>query len=264
MEPKIIFLGTGGDIYTVGKQLLGSGGIILQVDDMQFHIDPGPGALLAAHQSGVNPRENTAILVSHCHLNHCNDVNAVIDAMTNSGTDVTGVVVANRTVVNGNDDTLPAITNFHKKCVEKVMVLDAGQRVGINEVEVRAISAKHTDASTIGFKFLTSKFVFTYTSDTGYDEAALHDYKESDVLILNVVNPTGIHSETQLSTDDAVKIINAVKPKMAIITHFGIKMLNADIINEAREIQKQTLVHVVAAKDGMIINPLTHSAAYMK
>ncbi len=262
MEPKLIFLGTGGDIFTVGKQILGSGGIVLQADDLQFHIDPGPGALGSCRQAGINPRENTAVFVTHSHLNHCNDVNAVIDAMTNSGADITGVVVANKTVVNGNEETLPAITNFHKKCFERVILLETGQKVGINDVEVRAISARHTDPATIGLKFFTSKFVLTYTSDTGYDEAAVHDYKDSDILILNVVLPSGIKSDTQLNTDDAVKIINQVKPKMAIITHFGIKMVNADIINEAREIQKQTLVHTVAAKDGMVLNPITHSAAY--
>jgi len=42
--PSIIFLGTGGDEYVVGKQLKGSGGIIVRVEGYQFHIDPGPAA----------------------------------------------------------------------------------------------------------------------------------------------------------------------------------------------------------------------------
>ena len=50
MQAKIIFLGTGGDSIVVGKQLRASGGIILQIDDNQFHIDPGPGALVRARQ----------------------------------------------------------------------------------------------------------------------------------------------------------------------------------------------------------------------
>ncbi|MDP6600597.1 MAG: MBL fold metallo-hydrolase, partial [Candidatus Woesearchaeota archaeon] len=84
---SIIFLGTGGDSYVVGKQLRASGGIILQINDDQYHIDPGPGALVMAKETGVNLRANTALFVTHNHLNHCNDINAVIDAMTYGGFD---------------------------------------------------------------------------------------------------------------------------------------------------------------------------------
>ena len=74
---NIIFLGTGGDSYVVGRQIRASGGIILQIGDDQFHIDPGPGSLVMAKQAGINLRANTAVVVTHNHLNHCNDINAV-------------------------------------------------------------------------------------------------------------------------------------------------------------------------------------------
>lgn len=259
MEPRILFLGTGGDILTVGKQILNAGGIILNTEDMQFHIDPGPGALVAAKQFEINLRENTAIFASHNHLNHCNDINAVIGAMTHSGMDIKGVVVTNKTVSDGTDEMLATLTDFHKKCVERSIAMDALQRLGINEIEVRAIPAKHTDPNSIGFKFFTPKFILTYTSDTGYDEDLIQHYKDSDILILNVVYPREVKHEFQLSTDDSVKIIESVKPKLAIITHFGIKMLKADFINEAREIQKHTKVQTIAAKEGMVINPISYS-----
>ncbi|MBC8444422.1 hypothetical protein H8D83_02435 [Candidatus Woesearchaeota archaeon] len=75
---------------------------------------------------------------------------------------------------------------------------------------------------------------------------------------MNVVYPSN-NKEKQLSSDDAVKIINKVKPKVVIITHFGIKMLKADPLYEAREIQKQTGIQIIAAKDGMVINPISYS-----
>ncbi len=261
MEDRILFLGTGGDIIIVGKQVLGAGGIILDVEGMQFHIDPGPGALTAAKQYDINLRENTAVFVSHNHLNHCNDINAVIGAMTHSGMDIKGVVVTNKTVFNGTEEMLPVLTNFHKQCLERSIAMDAGQKLGINNVEVRAIPAKHTDPNSIGFKFFTPKLILTYTSDTGYDEDLIQHYKDSDVIILNVLNPKGVKNEFQLSTDDAIKILEAVKPKLAIITHFGVKMIKADVINEAREIQKSTGVQTIAAKDGMVVNPLTYSTS---
>ena len=37
-------------------------------------------------------------------------------------------------------------------------------------------------------------------------------------------------------------------------------MIKADILNEARHIQKETGVQVIAAKEGMVINPISYSA----
>ena len=53
MENKITFLGTGGDAFVIGKQIRASGGIILQAEGLQFHIDPGPGALVKAAENGI-------------------------------------------------------------------------------------------------------------------------------------------------------------------------------------------------------------------
>ena len=87
MDNKIIFLGTAGDSNVLGKQYKASGGMILQMGDVQLHLDPGPGALVRADQYGVNLRSNTAVLISNSSLKNCNDVNIVIDAMTYSGFD---------------------------------------------------------------------------------------------------------------------------------------------------------------------------------
>ncbi|MBW2980191.1 MBL fold metallo-hydrolase, partial [Candidatus Woesearchaeota archaeon] len=70
-----MFLGTAGDAFVLGRQLRTSGGIILNVGENQFHIDPGPGALSVAKQCGINIRANTAVFVSHAHLMHSNDIN---------------------------------------------------------------------------------------------------------------------------------------------------------------------------------------------
>ena len=61
---NIIFLGTAGSSAVVSKQLRASGGIILQVEDLQFHLDPGPGALTKAKEYGIDLQHNTAILIS--------------------------------------------------------------------------------------------------------------------------------------------------------------------------------------------------------
>ena len=257
---KIIFLGTGAQSIVLGKQIRASGGIIIQSGENQIHIDPGPGALVRAKEFGVNLRENTALLVSHNHIGHCNDVNAVIDAMTYSGLDRQGVLISNETLINGTEDIVPYLTKFHRNCLEKVMVLKEGQKAAIYDIEIKAIPVVHSESNAIGFRILTPEFDLVYTSDTDYSNKIIEAYQGCDILILNVVNPTEYKTTGNLCTEDAIKIIEKVKPRLSIITHFGVKMVEADPINEAREIQKQTKQQVIAAKDGMSINPATYAA----
>ncbi|MEA3430043.1 MAG: MBL fold metallo-hydrolase [Nanoarchaeota archaeon] len=259
MASRIIFLGTAGDHYVYGKQYKASGGIVLQIDGNQFHIDPGPGALVRAAQNNINMRETTAILVSHNHLGHSNDANALIDAMTHSGLDKKGILISNKSFIEGNDDIRPSLTPYHKNCVEKVIMLEPGKRVGIENIEIAALPAQHLDADTIGFKFYTPYFVLSYSSDTKFFNDLYKAYEGSDILILNVTNPDNEKSD-KLNIEDAINLVSKVKPRLVIITHFGIKLLKKDPILQAREVQRQTGIQTIAAKDGMVITPGTYSA----
>ena len=212
-----------------------------------------------AKNCGVNLRANTALLVSHNHLNHANDVNAVISAMTYNGFDKKGVLVANNTVINGSEKSKPYLREFYKNCLEKYIVLEEGQRVGINEVEIEALKTIHSEKA-IGFKFFTPLYTLAYSSDTKYSIEIAEEYKNSNILILNVPYLKTDKEQEGLSKDDAIKIIKEVKPKLAVITHFGIDLLKADPLYEIRDIKKETESQVIAATDGMVINPVSYAA----
>ncbi len=62
-------------------------------------------------------------------------------------------------------------------------------------------------------------------------------------------NPLRFH----LCTDDALRIIEETGPGCAVLTHFGMKMLNADPEKEAAYLQRETGIPIVAARDGMTI-----------
>src|SRR3989338_6195312 len=260
MPYNIIFLGTAGESLVYGKQIRSSGGIILQLEDFQFHIDPGPGTLLAAAQYGINVRDNTAVLVSHAHINHCNDINAVISAMTYSGLDKKGVLVCNKTLINGAEGITTPLTEFNKSCLEKLIVLEKETKVAIEDIEIKPIKLKHSDPEALGYKFFTPKFVLSYIADTEFSKDIIEQCKGSNVLIINVQNPSGVEEPGRLSIDGAVKIVEKIMPKLAIITHFGAKMIKADPMYEAREMQRKTNVQVIAATDGLAVDPVSYSA----
>ena len=74
-----------------------------------------------------------------------------------------------------------------------------------------------------------------------------------------MTKPNDSKDDFQLCTDDAAKLIDDVKPKLVVITHFGIKMLEADVLSQARFIQKETKVQTLVAKDGMVVNPISYA-----
>jgi ribonuclease BN (tRNA processing enzyme) len=252
---KIIFLGTAGSSAVVNKQLRSSGGIIIQVEDLQFHIDPGPGSLNKAKECGVNLHHTTAVLVSHNHINHCNDLNVIVDAMTHSGIEHRGIVLGSKSVLQHSKDNHPFLTRHHQNLVEKIIPLEKNHKVGIELVEINALSAEHTDPTAIGFKFFCPKFTLAYTGDTKLTPKLVEELIGTDILILNVPYPGDKATGMNLDTNSATEIISAVRPRLAILTHFGLEMLKADPLDEARQIQKITGIQTIAARDGLKITP---------
>ena len=251
---SITFLGTAGG-NAVCKQSRASGGIVIVVDDVQLHLDPGPGALVKAKEFGINPANTTAILVTHNHLSHCNDVNAIIEAMTHGGIEHRGIVLASKSVVQPTDTSYPVVTKYHMALLEKVIALENNHRVGLEMVEIQALPVQHTDPTAIGFKIICPKFSIGYSGDTIITTELIESLMGIDLLILNVTYPGKRAVGMNLDTDSAMKIIAHVRPKMAILTHFGTDMLKLDPINEAREIQRITGVQTIAAHDGLSISP---------
>ncbi len=260
MENLVLFLGTGGDSIVVGKQIRASGGIVLELEGNQFLLDPGPGCLARARQAGVSIRNTVAVLVSHAHTNHSNDLNVALEALSVSGLDRIGVVVCNKKVADGDEKELPVIKNRNREFVERVLTLSPGAKIGINNINIITTKTKHFDSDGLGFIFETPKYKIGYTSDTEFTDEIADQYKGCGMLILNCKYPKEMKEPGHLNSDEVVRFIKKAKPKLAVINHFGIKMIEANPLYEARDIQKESKVEVVAAKDGLLINPVSFSS----
>lgn len=260
MQAKILFLGTGGDSTVVGKSIRCGGGVYIQVDQTSILVDPGPGSLIYANKAALNVRELTAVIATHNHINHCSDSNALVNAMTHAGLDRRGVFMGSKSVVSGSDDETPILTNFHKQCVEKCIILEPEKNVGVNDFEIHSLKTDHSDPTGVGLKIFTPAFVMGYTSDTGLNKEIIQQYKQCDVLVINVQQPNDTKVKGNLCTHDAIRLIKETRPKLAIITHFGIKMINADPIDQVRKIQRECKVDCIAATDNLSIKPSSYAA----
>ena len=252
---RLIFLGTAGSINAISRSSRSSGGFVLQVGTTQIQVDPGPGALIKAREYNINHAQTTAILVSHNHLNHCNDLNVIIEAMTHSGLDRRGLLLASKSVILPSENHHPFLTQHHQNFIEKIIPLEKNHKVGLENMEIHAISAEHTDSTAVGFKFICPKFTLGYSGDTTVTQQLMEELNGCDVLILNVPYPGNTSKDMNLDTEQAVKIVSFVRPKIAFLTHFGVEMLRVGPLDESREIQRITGIECIAARDGLTVVP---------
>lgn len=241
---SVTFLGTGGGRFVLLMQRRHTGGIWLDLGS-QILLDPGPGSLVRALQYGKDPRKLDAVFVSHKHLDHYNDAEVLVEAMTDGGKRKRGMLVVSK-------DSLDYISEYHRGLVD-VLVPAPLQDFGVGELKVRALPTfNHVDA--LGFRFFSPGGDVVYSSDTSYSKEVAGNYKNARLLILNVIFPQGKPVETHLNTDNAIEIVGETKPEFCVITHFGMSMLNANPSVEAKKIQEATGVETIAARDGQTID----------
>lgn len=221
-------------------------------NSLNLHLDPGPGALIFSNWAGLNPQKLDAILVSHSHPDHYCDAEVLIEAMSQGTTRKRGLIVAPRSVLRGNEVCGPAISKYHQSLVEEVAELSAGGKVHLKELSITATGARHSDPDGVGFRIGTPDLDdVAYTSDTELFEGIQEHYRGVRLLILCTMRPRGAPLSLHLSVDDAMKLIEAVKPRCAAITGFGMRILTAKPEVEAEAMEKGTGIPTVAAEDGM-------------
>jgi phosphoribosyl 1,2-cyclic phosphodiesterase len=228
----------------------------------QIHVDPGPGALVRAlsHVPPCNPRDLCGIVLSHKHLDHSNDVNVMIEAMTSGGFRPRGVLLAPRDALEGEAVVFPYAQRF----VERVEV--AAERRGpyrIGDVEV-STSVRHIHAvETYGLHFKYDGRTLSYLPCGRYFEGLAEDYAahKPDVLIVNVLRYRDSMDVDHLTFDHAREVIAAVRPRVAVMQHFGTKMLEQDPARLARELEDALGLRVIAAYDNMLLDVETEAAA---
>ncbi|MDX1798337.1 MAG: MBL fold metallo-hydrolase, partial [Candidatus Lokiarchaeia archaeon] len=80
MADEIIILGSGGGRHHIRTQYRATGGILYKFNDIQAHIDPGPGAIVRINQYKEDPVKTELFIVTHGHVDHYSDLSAVIES----------------------------------------------------------------------------------------------------------------------------------------------------------------------------------------
>jgi phosphoribosyl 1,2-cyclic phosphodiesterase len=244
------FLGTGGGRFTTIYQARSTGGCLLEAG-LRVHIDPGPGALLRARQEGEDPTATRAVLVTHAHPDHYSEAEVAVEGMTKGGTVKRGTVVGSKSVIEGTDTHDAVFSRYHKDRPSEFFAVAPGDNFKLGTVSVRATPSKHSDDTTVGFRFTTGEGVIGYLADTALEETVVAAHRGSRVLVLPATRPRHSRIEWHLCSEDIVAVLKAVRPEIALLNHLGLKMVRSGPEKEAAWIEEQSGVRTVAAFDGM-------------
>jgi len=250
----IKFLGTAGARFVMAKQLRSSAGVYLSIQGKSIILDPGPGTLvrLAKSRPPIDVAKLDAVILTHAHIDHSNDVNVIIDAMTSGGLKRRGMLFAPIQCLEGeNAVVLPYLRGF----VEDIGILEPHHTYRIDDLTFATSSQHQHPVETYGVMFQHHGRNISFMVDTKYSPGLVKDYEGSHILIMNVVlfKPHESGAVMHLSIDDVKEILSQIRPETAILTHFGMTMLRAKPREVASRLSDELQLKVIAASDGMTV-----------
>ncbi|MBV8425176.1 MAG: hypothetical protein JO349_08285 [Candidatus Eremiobacteraeota bacterium] len=233
--------------------------------DTQIHVDPGPGALVRAlsHVPPCEPARLDAIVLSHKHLDHSGDVNVMIEAMSQGGWRPRGMVLAPKDALEGD----PVIHPYLKRFVPRFEHLrEHGGPYAIGEVEIEGSVRHMHPVETYGLHLRYPRngheLRVSYVPCTRFFDGLIDDYaaRKPDALIVNVLRYEDKLDVDHMTFAQAKKLIAAVHPRVAVITHFGTKILEANPRKLAQDLEDELGLRVHAARDGWTLDLETELA----
>ncbi|MGA2468240.1 MAG: MBL fold metallo-hydrolase [Thermodesulfobacteriota bacterium] len=199
----------------------------------------------------LEPSTLDGILLTHKHLDHSSDVNVMIEAMTDGGFKKRGVLFAPGDALEED----PVVLKYVKDYVKKVEILKENSEYQIGEIKFSTARRHQHRVETYGINFKTSPRTISLIADTKFFPELPNLY-QGEILIVHVVRLEPVRDVPieHLSIEDVKTIAQKAKPKLIILTHFGMTIIKAKPWVVAAELEKELGLKVIAASDGMKID----------
>jgi len=240
---KLTFMGTAGARFMVAKQLAASGGLYIEQGNTHISLDPGPGAIVQYAKRKVDLTKLDAIVISHRHLDHSNDVNVMIEAMTDGGFRHRGRLFCPSDALDGD----PVVLKYIRQFPQEIVTLEPETEYTIGELTFTTTPRHVHQVETYGFRFGNR---LGWVTDSAYYDGIAEQHK-ADVMVIHLVLMECRAGLPHLCLDDAERIIRDAKPRLAILTHYGMTVWRAHPWELAADLTQRIGTEVKAARDGM-------------
>lgn len=221
------------------------GGLYLNYQGIGIVIDPGLGFVNSMHNNGIYINNIDIVIITHDHLDHNADakvissllydlnnynqrknkiVKEVFELEKTREHTVTWIVDnGTRATLENNVSNIKSLGDFVGR---KKQIIEENK-----DIKMAAIRTKHIKDSNESFAiqlYMNYGEMLTvgYTSDTGFFTKLTSFFNKSDILIFNVSDiykkdVKGIQDKnSHLGYNGSVKLLNHVKPKLAIASEF--------------------------------------------
>ncbi|NPA52831.1 MAG: MBL fold metallo-hydrolase [Aquificae bacterium] len=222
----------------------------LSFDRFNILIDPGPGALIRMFERGLDPRDVDIFILSHRHLDHTADINAVLESATESTKKKKDILICPKDALKDCDSV---VLPYLQKGLKSIEFIHEGKTIKYKNISINGlIKHIHKGADTYGLEIKNDSKSFVYVPCGRFFEGMLDGYpKGADLMVFNTTFTRPVPNVDHLSASDVRKMLLKLKPKKAIITHFSVQMLKASPQKVAENLSKETNVEVIASKDGL-------------
>jgi phosphoribosyl 1,2-cyclic phosphodiesterase len=175
----------------------------------------------------------------------------MIEAMTEGGFRKRGILFAPRDALEED----PVVLKYAMGYVDKIEVLKEHSEYRVGDIRFSTAVKHQHRVETYGLNFETSPYTVSFLTDTKFFPELPGLYR-GEILIIHVVRlkPIGDDPIEHLSIEDVKSIIKKAKPRLTILTHFGMTMIKAKPWVVAAELEKELGLKVIAASDGMKID----------
>lgn len=242
-------MGTAGARFMVAKQLAASGGLYLEEGTTRLCCDPGPGAVVQYAKRKVDPARLSGILVSHRHLDHAGDVNVMVEGMTEGGFRRRGSLFCPPDALDGD----PVVLEYLRSFPERIVRLTPSTSYEVGEIGFTTSPAHLHGVQTYGFRFGSpGEWRLGWVTDSAYYEGIAQDH-QAPVMVIHTVLLERRPELPHLCLADAEEIIRQARPRLAILTHFGMSVFRAHPWELAAELSQRLGLEVKSARDGMTL-----------
>jgi ribonuclease BN (tRNA processing enzyme) len=142
------------------------------------------------------------------------------------------------------------IFSYLRDYIEDIVILEEGGTYPIGNVSLTTPLRHRHPVETYGMVFKTPEHSFAYIADTSPFDKLAEVYAE-ELIIINTVLTEPRPPIQHLSVPDAARLIKEIRPKTAILTHYGLRVWQEKPPQIAEDLSQKTGVKVIAAKDGM-------------